>query len=175
MNLYLYLQNNVKTCVFNCSCEPQAGWEGHTHFGFSWDLVRKNIKYHNTRLIPEGGLFWVVWLKLLVYFGPCWAWCTFSDKHIWGHFASWNVFLFPQEWQPPFACDVDRLKFTPRIQRLNELEVHVLCFVRRVKCSPCNWWIKNPVMIILFLHFSSWSFWWNVAAFVLLGRYWQTV
>uniref|UniRef100_A0A8C6UUZ9 [histone H3]-trimethyl-L-lysine(4) demethylase n=1 Tax=Neogobius melanostomus TaxID=47308 RepID=A0A8C6UUZ9_9GOBI len=28
----------------------------------------------------------------------------------------------PQEWQPPFACDVDRLKFTPRIQRLNELE-----------------------------------------------------
>lgn len=32
--------------------------------------------------------------------------------------------LFPsQDWQPPFACDVDRLKFTPRIQRLNELEV----------------------------------------------------
>lgn len=29
----------------------------------------------------------------------------------------------PQDWQPPFACDVDRLKFTPRIQRLNELEV----------------------------------------------------
>uniref|UniRef100_A0A8C5NF69 [histone H3]-trimethyl-L-lysine(4) demethylase n=1 Tax=Gouania willdenowi TaxID=441366 RepID=A0A8C5NF69_GOUWI len=28
----------------------------------------------------------------------------------------------PPEWQPPFACDVDRLKFTPRIQRLNELE-----------------------------------------------------
>uniref|UniRef100_A0A8C5C791 [histone H3]-trimethyl-L-lysine(4) demethylase n=1 Tax=Gadus morhua TaxID=8049 RepID=A0A8C5C791_GADMO len=28
----------------------------------------------------------------------------------------------PPEWQPPFACDVDRLQFTPRIQRLNELE-----------------------------------------------------
>ncbi|XP_063072078.1 lysine (K)-specific demethylase 5Ba isoform X2 [Engraulis encrasicolus] len=28
----------------------------------------------------------------------------------------------PQGWQPPFACDVDRLQFTPRIQRLNELE-----------------------------------------------------
>ncbi|XP_056128822.1 lysine (K)-specific demethylase 5Ba [Lampris incognitus] len=28
----------------------------------------------------------------------------------------------PPEWQPPFACDVDRLHFTPRIQRLNELE-----------------------------------------------------
>uniref|UniRef100_A0A8C1GT55 [histone H3]-trimethyl-L-lysine(4) demethylase n=1 Tax=Cyprinus carpio TaxID=7962 RepID=A0A8C1GT55_CYPCA len=28
----------------------------------------------------------------------------------------------PPGWQPPFACDVDRLHFTPRIQRLNELE-----------------------------------------------------
>uniref|UniRef100_A0A8D3CA95 [histone H3]-trimethyl-L-lysine(4) demethylase n=1 Tax=Scophthalmus maximus TaxID=52904 RepID=A0A8D3CA95_SCOMX len=28
----------------------------------------------------------------------------------------------PPDWQPPFACDVERLKFTPRIQRLNELE-----------------------------------------------------
>ncbi|XP_030632475.1 lysine (K)-specific demethylase 5Ba isoform X3 [Chanos chanos] len=28
----------------------------------------------------------------------------------------------PQGWQPPFACDVDSLHFTPRIQRLNELE-----------------------------------------------------
>ena len=32
--------------------------------------------------------------------------------------------LFFQDWQPPFAVDVDRLKFTPRIQRLNELEAH---------------------------------------------------
>merc|ERR1739838_113619 len=30
----------------------------------------------------------------------------------------------PPDWQPPFAVDVDRLKFTPRIQRLNELEAH---------------------------------------------------
>lgn len=28
----------------------------------------------------------------------------------------------PPDWQPPFAVDVDRFKFTPRIQRLNELE-----------------------------------------------------
>uniref|UniRef100_H3AVW4 Guanine nucleotide exchange factor MSS4 n=1 Tax=Latimeria chalumnae TaxID=7897 RepID=H3AVW4_LATCH len=28
----------------------------------------------------------------------------------------------PPDWQPPFACDVDSLHFTPRIQRLNELE-----------------------------------------------------
>uniref|UniRef100_S4RQQ0 [histone H3]-trimethyl-L-lysine(4) demethylase n=1 Tax=Petromyzon marinus TaxID=7757 RepID=S4RQQ0_PETMA len=28
----------------------------------------------------------------------------------------------PPEWQPPFAVDVDNFRFTPRIQRLNELE-----------------------------------------------------
>ncbi|KAM9320723.1 lysine-specific demethylase 5B [Gastrophryne carolinensis] len=28
----------------------------------------------------------------------------------------------PPDWQPPFACDIDKLHFTPRIQRLNELE-----------------------------------------------------
>jgi len=28
----------------------------------------------------------------------------------------------PPNWQPPFAVDVDSFKFTPRIQRLNELE-----------------------------------------------------
>ncbi|GFS49370.1 hypothetical protein NPIL_411092 [Nephila pilipes] len=28
----------------------------------------------------------------------------------------------PPEWQPPFAVDVDNFKFTPRMQRLNELE-----------------------------------------------------
>ncbi|CAG9816933.1 unnamed protein product [Phaedon cochleariae] len=28
----------------------------------------------------------------------------------------------PSHWQPPFAVDVDKLRFTPRIQRLNELE-----------------------------------------------------
>ena len=34
-----------------------------------------------------------------------------------------NGFFF-KDWQPPFAVDVDRLRFTPRIQRLNELEAH---------------------------------------------------
>ncbi|KAG8438493.1 hypothetical protein GDO86_004891 [Hymenochirus boettgeri] len=28
----------------------------------------------------------------------------------------------PKDWQPPFACDVKSFSFTPRIQRLNELE-----------------------------------------------------
>lgn len=32
------------------------------------------------------------------------------------------LFLY-QDWQPPFACDVRNFRFTPRIQRLNELEV----------------------------------------------------
>ena len=35
------------------------------------------------------------------------------------------MLLFPvyQDWQPPFACDVRNFRFTPRVQRLNELEV----------------------------------------------------
>uniref|UniRef100_A0A8C2UC94 Lysine-specific demethylase 5A n=1 Tax=Coturnix japonica TaxID=93934 RepID=A0A8C2UC94_COTJA len=28
----------------------------------------------------------------------------------------------PKDWQPPFACEVQSFRFTPRIQRLNELE-----------------------------------------------------
>lgn len=31
-----------------------------------------------------------------------------------------------QDWQPPFAVEVDNFRFTPRIQRLNELEVRRL-------------------------------------------------
>ena len=41
----------------------------------------------------------------------------------------------PENWQPPFAMDLDKLKFTPRIQRLNELEAHTrikLNFLDRV-------------------------------------------
>ncbi len=35
-----------------------------------------------------------------------------------------NEFNVPlQEWQPPFCVDIEKFKFTPRIQRLNELEV----------------------------------------------------
>uniref|UniRef100_A0A4W4H5K7 [histone H3]-trimethyl-L-lysine(4) demethylase n=1 Tax=Electrophorus electricus TaxID=8005 RepID=A0A4W4H5K7_ELEEL len=33
----------------------------------------------------------------------------------------------PQDWQPPFACDVRNFHFTPRVQRLNELEVSFIC------------------------------------------------
>uniref|UniRef100_A0A8C3IVQ9 JmjN domain-containing protein n=1 Tax=Chrysemys picta bellii TaxID=8478 RepID=A0A8C3IVQ9_CHRPI len=29
----------------------------------------------------------------------------------------------PKDWQPPFACEVQSFRFTPRVQRLNELEV----------------------------------------------------
>lgn len=35
-------------------------------------------------------------------------------------------FVPPQDWQPPFAVEVDNFRFTPRIQRLNELEVRRL-------------------------------------------------
>ncbi|XP_075797007.1 lysine-specific demethylase 5A isoform X4 [Pelodiscus sinensis] len=28
----------------------------------------------------------------------------------------------PKDWQPPFACEVQNFRFTPRVQRLNELE-----------------------------------------------------
>ena len=30
---------------------------------------------------------------------------------------------FEQGWKPPFAIDVDKFRFTPRVQPLNELEV----------------------------------------------------
>lgn len=38
------------------------------------------------------------------------------------------VFFFPtslQDWQPPFAVNVETFRFTPRIQKLNELEVSI--------------------------------------------------
>lgn len=31
-------------------------------------------------------------------------------------------FFSSQDWQPPFTVDVEKLRFTPRVQRLNELE-----------------------------------------------------
>ncbi|XP_043535263.1 lysine-specific demethylase 5C-like [Chiloscyllium plagiosum] len=43
----------------------------------------------------------------------------------WGRCSAWiltSCFPRPQDWQPPFAVEVDNFKFTPRIQRLNELE-----------------------------------------------------
>lgn len=55
--------------------------------------------------------------------------CPVTSVSVWVpkmvcQFAFFPFFESSQDWQPPFACDVDRLKFTPRIQRLNELEVH---------------------------------------------------
>ncbi|XP_059047112.1 lysine-specific demethylase 5 [Achroia grisella] len=43
----------------------------------------------------------------------------------------------PAHWQPPFAVDVDKLRFTPRIQRLNELEA-----ITRVKLNFLDQIIK---------------------------------
>lgn len=69
----------------------------------------------------------------------------------------WNstvlfVVLYPcfwQEWRPPFAVDVDNFTFTPRIQRLNELEVSFFlkntqichCSITKIisNCKPFKW------------------------------------
>jgi len=65
-----------------------------------------------------------------------WAHLT-SDCHVEKFpLFSWSfdeALLFFQDWQPPFACDVDKLHFTPRIQRLNELEVN--CKAEHCFCS----------------------------------------
>uniref|UniRef100_A0A2K6AB67 Lysine demethylase 5C n=2 Tax=Cercopithecinae TaxID=9528 RepID=A0A2K6AB67_MANLE len=37
----------------------------------------------------------------------------------------------PADWQPPFAVEVDNFRFTPRIQRLNELEFQLLRRLRQ--------------------------------------------
>jgi len=51
-----------------------------------------------------------------------------------------------QDWQPPFAVDVDKFKFTPRIQRLNELEV---CYV--VWSISCNDVVVTVTEVWLFV------------------------
>nr|XP_023422332.1 lysine-specific demethylase 5A [Cavia porcellus] len=38
-----------------------------------------------------------------------------------GGLSSWKNSV-PADWQPPFACEVKSFRFTPRVQRLNELE-----------------------------------------------------
>ena len=53
-----------------------------------------------------------------VFYESSWS---FNDSFLLKFY--FNYFIL-QDWQPPFAVDVDRLKFTPRIQRLNELEAH---------------------------------------------------
>ncbi|XP_012872766.1 PREDICTED: lysine-specific demethylase 5B [Dipodomys ordii] len=56
-----------------------------------------------------------------------------KSSHLWKHLQGGAGAMGPftcghcglliiRDWQPPFACDVDKLHFTPRIQRLNELE-----------------------------------------------------
>jgi len=36
------------------------------------------------------------------------------------------IFFLSQDWRPPFAVDLERFRFTPRIQPLNELEVSLI-------------------------------------------------
>lgn len=76
------------------------------------------------------------------------------------------LFLY-QDWQPPFACDVRNFRFTPRIQRLNELEVSLSGWWWLRRWSPpfmneciytsVDFWILNlPLRPSLV---SSWTFW----------------
>lgn len=71
---------------------------------FSWDLLAKIKRiYNSANLILQGGLVWVVWLKLqIIPMGPCCTWCSPSYRltnlqtecgfrasvsKIWCHFA----------------------------------------------------------------------------------------
>lgn len=65
----------------------------------------------------------------------------------------------PSHWQPPFALDVDRLRFTPRVQRLNELEARTrvkLNFLDRVakfwEMHDCCFKVPTVERKILDLH-----------------------
>lgn len=84
----------------------------------------------------------------------CCSWCVFSfvfTPYTGAIFISITViysffaFLFLyQDWQPPFASDVRNFRFTPRIQRLNELEV-----------SLWWWWCALLVAASSCPHFKS--------------------
>ncbi|XP_031747207.1 lysine-specific demethylase 5A-like [Xenopus tropicalis] len=65
----------------------------------------------------------------------------------------------PKDWQPPFACDVKSFCFTPRVQRLNELEAMTrvkLDFLDQLgnfgSCkgprSEFQWWMASCWMCI---------------------------
>lgn len=63
------------------------------------------------------------------------SWCHFLNR-----LALPFLFIY-QDWQPPFACDVRNFRFTPRVQRLNELEVSQ---VRTVQgCDLYQKWESN--------------------------------
>jgi hypothetical protein len=62
-----------------------------------------------------------------------------------------------QDWQPPFAVDVDKFKFTPRIQRLNELEV----------CSVVLFLSYGDVVVTVT---EMWLFVWNLVADIAGGK-----
>lgn len=53
--------------------------------------------------------------------------CPYSHLNAFKSFTQLNLtilsFVLLQDWQPPFTLDVDKLRFTPRVQRINELEV----------------------------------------------------
>ena len=62
------------------------------------------------------------------------------------------IYNFLQEWQPPFAVDVDTFTFTPRIQRLNELEVrfhdYSLCVLLNVTLEGKKFLKFDQILII---------------------------
>ena len=84
------------------------------------------------------------WMKKITrdYFVCCFSHFLFESFSFWVSFSpsplSLTLSLYPflalclihnhsfswQGWKPPFAIDVDKFKFTPRVQPLNELEVH---------------------------------------------------
>lgn len=59
--------------------------------------------------------------------------------HVCGICKFIKVCVCLQDWQPPFAVEVDNFHFTPRIQRLNELEVctygSYTCYHRLTLCG----------------------------------------
>ena len=71
------------------------------------------------------GLLCVLFLPLFSMFS-----LSLSLTHSLTHSLSHNTHIilffsaqFEQGWKPPFAIDVDKFRFTPRVQPLNELEV----------------------------------------------------
>ncbi|GIX89785.1 hypothetical protein CEXT_172121, partial [Caerostris extrusa] len=64
----------------------------------------------------------------------------------------------PSEWQPPFAVDVDNFRFTPRMQRLNELEATTRVKLNFLDQIAKFWELQVTVsikMLCIFLRGSS--------------------
>lgn len=105
-----------------------------------WDAARASgqvLRGHHAELLPSaGGARGGEGLEATETSSMLWAHLAFDWRVERFPSFSWSfdeTLLFLQDWQPPFACDVDKLHFTPRIQRLNELEVN--CKAEHRFCS----------------------------------------